>query len=106
MDPDACLQGLRNALETYKSAPGPNDRLCAADLLAEYFEELDTWLSKGGFAPLAWPQLMPSTDQLDRLRGRIKHAVQNGAHPRLLSRRDAETITDEVVRIVRAGSRA
>lgn len=49
MDPNAALQQLREALETYWSGTAS-----AADAVAEHAAALDLWLSRGGFLPTAW----------------------------------------------------
>lgn len=57
MDPDACLEQARKALNDYNQALLAGDRhavLVAATTLADYFGALDEWLSRGGFLPEAW----------------------------------------------------
>lgn len=53
MDPDKLLEEIRDLLEPAK------DDLCRSCLnhgvdLAEKFDNLDEWLSNGGFLPLEW----------------------------------------------------
>lgn len=51
MDPDAALQRLREAIESYWAGTGPG-----ADAVVEAASALDLWLSRGGFLPTAWSQ--------------------------------------------------
>jgi hypothetical protein len=60
MDPDAALERLRKAMaELEYLLPGP-DILKTTHLedavpeALEAFDELDRWLSRGGFAPAEW----------------------------------------------------
>lgn len=50
MDPDEALEKARDALKRHFARIGDD----AADDLAEAFEALDGWLSKGGFPPRDW----------------------------------------------------
>lgn len=50
MDPNEALKRLRK----YASDTGGE--------FAETFEALDEWLSKGGFLPAAWRQVIPWTE--------------------------------------------
>jgi hypothetical protein len=52
MDPDATLAKIRELATKIVNADelGPDDVFN----LASYVEDMDTWLSKGGFLPLAW----------------------------------------------------
>jgi hypothetical protein len=57
MDPNEALKNARHAgLDLRRERDGGNceDIHTAADDLAEAFEALDGWLSKGGFLPDAW----------------------------------------------------
>lgn len=58
MDPDKALSNAREALAIYRKAEdelcGDYDAAAAAEVLADSFEALDGWLSKGGFKPAAW----------------------------------------------------
>lgn len=47
MDPDACLEEIRLLISENRG-----DEL--TDILKEKFENLDAWLSCGGFLPKAW----------------------------------------------------
>lgn len=50
MDPNACLATLRQlAAKVAANTTDPD-----ADELAEVFQNLDGWLSTGGFLPAAW----------------------------------------------------
>lgn len=49
MDPDAALEILRDLIR--RAEKGDDD---TAREMAYHFDMLDSWLSKGGFAPKAW----------------------------------------------------
>jgi hypothetical protein len=51
MDPDAALDELRSWVDGDNSGHPASER---ADRMAELFDGLDGWLSKGGFLPDAW----------------------------------------------------
>ena len=55
MDPDTCLEEIR-LLNSKISKLDPKDELVRAHLeeILERFENLDAWLSHGGFLPKAW----------------------------------------------------
>lgn len=59
MDPNACLQAVRNAYRALlplidtDRADRPDTAELIADLAREV-EELDAWLCRGGYAPTAW----------------------------------------------------
>ena len=56
MDPDSCLEEIRLLISEITSGlqrhTHEEDEL--ADLLKEKLENLDAWLSHGGFLPKAW----------------------------------------------------
>lgn len=62
MDPNACLEAVRAAyrsldpllIDTPGTGPDKPDLTDAASELAERFEDLDAWLSRGGAAPAVW----------------------------------------------------
>ena len=61
MDPDEALAEIRDALAVYYGGQSVSEHLAGVDrqeeaarVLAERFEALDGWLSKGGFLPWAW----------------------------------------------------
>lgn len=59
MDPNACLQAVRNAYRALLPLidAGSADRPDVAELtadLAREIEELDAWLCRGGYVPVAW----------------------------------------------------
>jgi hypothetical protein len=60
MDPNEALKRAREAIERYQDDASlgfnTDTRLEAADKLADAFEALDEWLSKGGFLPLEWSE--------------------------------------------------
>lgn len=67
MDPDEALKKAREALSDHR-----NGRLNAAEQadvlqeLADAFEALDGWLSKGGFPPRAWDRnLAPESENVE-----------------------------------------
>ncbi len=51
MDPNACLNELRALNERVRDGVAEPWQV---ERLAELFEALDEWLSKGGFTPEAW----------------------------------------------------
>jgi hypothetical protein len=55
MDPDAVLEKGREALRLYlRRFYNKGTGLSEANDLADAFESLDDWLSRGGFLPKAW----------------------------------------------------
>jgi hypothetical protein len=50
MDPNETLKALRGDVAAFLADQDPDD----ARLVVERFEELDAWLSRGGFLPAAW----------------------------------------------------
>lgn len=56
MDPDAALTNARSALAAIRAGEDSQGELMtdALDDLADAFEALDQWLTKGGFLPRAW----------------------------------------------------
>lgn len=60
MDPDAALEGIRTLVIEIQFADEHNDGLDRAQLadmavaLAESVENLDAWVSSGGFLPAPW----------------------------------------------------
>lgn len=54
MDPNAALESMRAAVREYWASTDSGPVNPAADALAEYFDALDGWISKGGFLPDAW----------------------------------------------------
>lgn len=59
MDPDQVLLDLRNALYRLRQAEeqeSSSDQLYAGHDLADGFEAMDEWMSKGGFLPFGWRQ--------------------------------------------------
>lgn len=60
MDPDEALKNAREAEKSFRSAPieSSAERI-AAIKLADAFEALDEWLSRGGFMPADWRVVKP-----------------------------------------------
>lgn len=56
MDPNQALEDIRSAAREADYALHDISRLLAYARMAEHFEALDQWLSKGGFLPDAWSQ--------------------------------------------------
>lgn len=52
MDPEATLSNMRGLADVITS----HGDSAYAEELAEAFQALDDWLSKGGFLPVAWEQ--------------------------------------------------
>lgn len=59
MDPNEALKNARKAIAAMNAADERENQAAyvfAAMQLAEAFEALDNWMSRGGFAPQAWRQ--------------------------------------------------
>ena len=56
MDPVETLKLAREALETANNADDKEDCFEALEELARHFENIDRWMSKGGFSPWNIPQ--------------------------------------------------
>ncbi|MGI8310688.1 hypothetical protein [Saccharopolyspora hattusasensis] len=55
MDPNKTLEQLRTVVREYRQeTTDPAGHLELADELVGHFENLDKWLSRGGFLPEAW----------------------------------------------------
>jgi len=54
MDPNETLRLIRLTIKQMDVDEHPLIRKSHADQIAEYFEALDEWLSKGGFLPTDW----------------------------------------------------
>lgn len=54
MDPEEALKNAREALDVLRGSVDNNELEAASADLADAFEALDGWLSKGGFLPTAW----------------------------------------------------
>ena len=54
MDPYETLRLLRLTIKQMRVDESPQIRQAHAEEIAEYFEALDTWLSRGGALPAAW----------------------------------------------------
>lgn len=55
MDPTVVLERIRALIEEYdEQGFAPEPRVDIADKIIENFENLDNWLSKGGFRPTYW----------------------------------------------------
>lgn len=54
MDPNAALAEIRRLILEIQNAEQEDARLKAEAELIDYFEDLDAWLSKGGFLPTDW----------------------------------------------------
>lgn len=56
MDPDEALKNAREALQVFRAWHGRKEGIneASAEQLADAFEALDGWLSKGGFLPADW----------------------------------------------------
>ena len=52
MDPNETLKQIREVIRDLRDGEMPS--MHAADTLADLFEGLDDWLTKGGFLPDAW----------------------------------------------------
>jgi len=56
VDPNQALENIRSASRKADYALHDLSRELAYKEMAEHFEALDEWLSKGGFLPDAWRQ--------------------------------------------------
>ena len=54
MDPNAALVRLRELMTLLDTIDNKEDRLSAIAEVYDTFTGLDTWLSRGGFLPIAW----------------------------------------------------
>lgn len=54
MDPNEALRQLRLTIKQMRVDTDPAIRQAHADEIAEYFEALDEWLTRGGFLPEDW----------------------------------------------------
>lgn len=54
MDPNATLEALRACLARAREAKDGESWACEASDALAYIEDLDEWLSRGGFVPDAW----------------------------------------------------
>jgi hypothetical protein len=54
MDPDSTLAALRDLISRLRSAATTDTKADLADELADTVDDLDGWLTRGGFLPRAW----------------------------------------------------
>ena len=54
MDVSETLVRLREAVTDWHIASGTDTALVAATSVVDHFEQLDEWLSRGGFLPTEW----------------------------------------------------
>jgi hypothetical protein len=54
VDPNEALRLIRLTIKQMDADENPYIKAAHAEEIAEYFEALDGWLSKGGFLPTAW----------------------------------------------------
>lgn len=54
VDVNETLRMLRLTIKQMRVDTDPSVRKAHADEIAEYFDAVDEWLSKGGFLPSAW----------------------------------------------------
>lgn len=82
MDPNECLRLARQALRDGRDTDA-----------AAHFEDLDEWLTKGGFAPSAWTWAQECQQRAHRLRGALidagilpatVEAIETGSAPRIV----------------------
>lgn len=74
MDPNATLAALREALTAYNGTTDRDEAAWHATNLAMAVEDLDEWLSNGGFPPDAWNHRTVSGDQaIANFRARNPH---------------------------------
>lgn len=100
MDPNAALKDLRDAVTGFYLSADSNDDGGPIDggEIAEKFEALDEWLSKGGFAPAAWGGPTGTVDPAREVPAdEIKALVTIEATERLINRARQALIVDESV---------
>jgi hypothetical protein len=54
MNPDAALTRIRELVSRALANEGKDDAAAMLNELAKLIEDLDGWLSSGGFLPLSW----------------------------------------------------
>lgn len=54
MDPDEALKQIRELCKMISKSHSTKRIAALGEMLAEWTEALDGWLSKGGFPPKAW----------------------------------------------------
>jgi len=77
MDPNEALEQIRQAVARYHNATSDLEITFAAEAVINGFEDLDRWLSRGGFAPQAWDRSDPRQReqyQAEVEAGRIREA--------------------------------
>lgn len=81
MDPNATLAELRTLVRAILTAP-ESDASDDADSMAEHFQALDQWLSRGGFRPADWTTAEPTTVDIlcDALTGTPTQVRRHDAH--------------------------
>jgi hypothetical protein len=54
MDPNAALAKIRNLIDSINRASNPDDAIPDYNDALDAFQDLDAWLSQGGFLPVSW----------------------------------------------------
>ena len=54
MDPNEALEACRKSIQDFELADGVYNELDELLELVEAFQDLDNWLTKGGFKPKEW----------------------------------------------------
>lgn len=54
MDPNQGYWKIRQAIDYFDATSSPDEKIYWGAVIAERFEVLDAWLSKGGFLPNEW----------------------------------------------------
>ncbi len=54
MDPDACLEEIRDLVGGADKACSPEERESRFDRLVDLIDGLDTWMSRSGCLPTSW----------------------------------------------------
>ncbi len=63
MDPNETIREMRELAHGISNTYGDEESLWAGKCLAEFFEDLDEWISKGGFLPRDWKQAQKEGSQ-------------------------------------------
>jgi hypothetical protein len=54
MDPDAALEHLRTLIRQLRQTTTTEAQADLGEQIADTVDDLDQWMSRGGFAPKAW----------------------------------------------------
>ncbi len=65
MDPTVTLEKLRNAIAELRLLSDAEEAIPASlgDEVSNIFEDLDGWMSRGGFRPMQWDLVPPAGEK-------------------------------------------